>query len=82
MLMGGLAVRMGSLAVLMGSLAVRMGGLARKIPGRGTNLFPFGWICNPAVMIIRICNPDFALFIALQMLILKTVGLQIRPNGL
>ena len=64
--MGSLAVRMGSLAMLMGGLAVRMGslavlmgGLARKIPGR-----PFGWICNPAVMNIRISNPDFALFIA------------------
>jgi hypothetical protein len=30
---------------------------------------------------IRIFNPSFALFIALQMLIFNTVGLQIRPNG-
>ena len=41
----------------------------------------FGWICNPAVVNIRIFNPGFALFIALQMLIFNTVGLQIRPNG-
>jgi len=30
---------------------------------------------------IRIFNPGFAPFIALQMLIFNTVGLQIRPNG-
>jgi len=41
----------------------------------------FGWICNPAVVNIRIFNPGFALLIALQMLIFNTVGLQIRPNG-
>ena len=43
---------------------------------------PFGWICNPAVLNIRIFNPDLAPFIALQMLIFNAVGLQIRLNGI
>ena len=42
---------------------------------------PFGWICNPAVLNIRIFNSDLAPFIALQMLIFNAVGLQIRLNG-
>ena len=42
---------------------------------------PFGWIYNPAVLNIRIFNPDLAPFIALQMLIFNAVGLQIRLNG-
>ena len=54
--MGGLAVSMGSLAVSMGSLAIPMGSLARIVPGRGTILSPFGWICNPAIVNIRISN--------------------------
>ena len=43
-----------------------------------------GWICNPAPMNIRICNPKKTLFLpfpASQMLIFNGVGLQIRHNA-
>ena len=46
--MGGLAIPMGSLAIQMGSLAIPMGSLAVQMGS------PFGWICNPAVLNIRI----------------------------
>ena len=50
---------------------------------------PLGWICNPTVMSISICNAQMCLHYqivgggisALKMLILHDVGLQIRLSG-
>ena len=84
-----LAVRMGSLARNVPgrgtNFCIGLHGLPRTflfgwISVRLGKSDQFGWICNPAVVNIRIFNPGFALFIALQMLIFKTIGLQIRPN--
>ena len=44
----------------------------------------FGRICNPTGVNIGICNPEILFifyFIAFQMLIFNSVGLQIRQNG-
>ena len=62
-----------------------LGDVGLQIRLSGVNrLFLLGWICNPTVMNISIFNAKICLrtqmvFIsALQMLILGTVGLQIR----
>jgi len=78
MLTGGLAMQMGGLArIVPGRGTNFLHRISRTFCSAGFAICSalFGWICNPAVVNIRIFNPGFALFIALQMLIFNAVGL-------